>query len=175
MLAAEKLEIILEMPEQEQIIEGNPRTALRSKPVPKTKVKPRFYKLAAIGMICAIFASGLYFCSLVVEITAKGYELNKIKTEVKELAVANERIRLEIAKLDSLDRVEAFAVAELGMRKPLVSDYLLLADKINWNIDDGKIALSGAMETEKLEADGRPLFQQKAAALLAVVLERGKS
>lgn len=180
MLAAEKLETILEMPEIERQVENNVKTAVKPKSVPKAKFRPRFYKLIIVGMIGVIFGSGVYFCSVAAGIATKGYELNKLKTEVKELAVANERIRLDIAKMDSLERVEAIALAELGMRKPLVSDYLLLADSVNWGIKEGELALSSIAAAEieikkQVGAEVRPLFQQKAATLLATVVERGKS
>ncbi len=64
------------------------------------------------------------------------------------------------------------------MRKPLVEDYLLLADGTSWSEAQKELSLLAIAETEEekqFKADSRPLFQQKVAALLAVVLEKGKS
>jgi len=178
LLAAEKLEIAFEASEALSRKESEVKTAIKPSSVSGTKHLPRFYKIVMVLMVCAIFAGGVHFYSLAVGITAKGYELNKLKAEVKELAVTNERIRLEISKEDSLERVEAIAVTELGMRKPLVEDYLLLADNANWSEAQVETPLAVTAETEKekqFHADSRPLFQQKVAALLAVVLEKNKS
>ncbi len=90
MLAAEKLEVVLEAAESPRRGEANAKPAIKPSSVPRAKYKPRFYKIVMVLMICAIFAGGVHFYSLAVGITTKGYELNKLKAEVKELAITNE-------------------------------------------------------------------------------------
>lgn len=72
------------------------------------------------------FVLGLLLASQAATITNKGYEVVQLKKEISSLKTANERLKLEIAQMDSLERIEAIALADLGMEKPSINDYLLL-------------------------------------------------
>jgi len=72
------------------------------------------------------FVLGLLLTSQAAIITNKGYEVVRLKQEISSLQTANERLKLEIAQMDSLERIETIALADLGMEKPSADDYLLL-------------------------------------------------
>ncbi|NLL19046.1 MAG: hypothetical protein GX262_08465 [Clostridia bacterium] len=173
MLAAKKLDdpIYEPIPEQPQ------EEVLHHRP--KSRVTPRFYKFLYVSAVICLFCSGLYFCSLALGIATKGYEINQLKKEISDLETANERLRLEIVRLDSLERVEMLACNELGMKKPEAEDYLLLpgVESSTWSMIQGNnMEVASAKEAEPTpetpDNDKMPLFRQKAAGFLAMALDR---
>lgn len=143
-------------------------------PEPKPKLRPRFYKFVTVGIVGCLFCSGLFLSSLAAGVTTRGYEINSLKNEINNLETANERLRLEIAQMDSLERVEAFALAELGMKKPGAADYFLLPVDEQWAVEGAAGPVLGVAVLEQEEAlieDEIPLFQKKAAAFFSVALK----
>jgi cell division protein FtsL len=173
LLAAKKLddaiyEPIPELP-QEEVMHHRP----------KSRVTPRFFKFLYVSAVVCLFCSGLYFCSLALGIATKGYEINQLKKEISDLETTNERLRLEIVRLDSLERVEMVAYNELGMKKPETEDYLLLpgVESPAWSVIQGNDMEIASVEEaeptpENPNNDNTPLFRQKAAGFLAMALDR---
>ncbi|HHW06614.1 MAG TPA: hypothetical protein GXX34_03615 [Clostridia bacterium] len=173
MLAAKKLEeapYLPSTPSPEQSREE------RLRPHAKPRVKPRFYKFLYVVTVVTMFCCGLYSCSLAMAVATKGYEIAKLKSEIGELETANARLRLEIAKLDSLERIEMLALNEFGMVQPDKDDYMLLPGagflERAGEKQEVEIAEGGEAAAAAASVDDRPLFRQKAAALLAVALGR---
>lgn len=76
----------------------------------------------ALLIVCT-FLIGLALTSQVASFVYQGYEVSKLEKEIAALQTANERLKLEIEELCSLDRVENLAVNQLGMVKPDIGDY----------------------------------------------------
>lgn len=174
MLAARKLDSALDAPMTEILVQ--PSVDTKNKPKVKAKIKPRVLKLTMVAVVGVSFCCSLYFSSLAAGVMTKGYAINNLKSEIEALETANERLRLEIARMDSLERVEALALAELGMKKPGVADYLLLPMNESWSIEgDVDLAIGLAVkeqEVSPLPEDERPIFQKKANVLLSAALDR---
>lgn len=172
MLVAKKLEdaIYEPIPEvpQEEVLHHRP----------KTKLTPRFFKFLYVSTVVCLFCSSLYFCSLALGVATKGYEINRLKEEISALETANERLRLEIVQLDSLEKVEMVAFNELGMKKPDATDYVLLpaVENSTWTVKQAAgLEVAGVEEADSLPETPReeiPLFRQKATDFLAVALGR---
>lgn len=140
-------------------------------PSAKPRIKPRFFKLMLVTIIGCIFAGGLYLSSLAAGITTKGYEINSLKREINALETTNERLRLEIAQMASLERVEELAITELGMETPNVDDYIFLpalAAKETTEEQENLVNVAAIEANDKKEA----LFYEKAVALLSAVQKK---
>jgi len=146
--------------------------AEKLRPQAKPKVKPRFYKLLYVVTVVSLFCCGLYICSLAMAVATKGYEINKLKEEIGGLETANARLRLEIAQLNSLERIEKIALEELGMVQPGKDDYVLLPGAMVLAREGEEQEVQVAVAAEEEARDDLPLFRRKAAALLAVALGR---
>lgn len=174
MLAAKKLEEATYVPSKPS---PEPSRVQMLRPQAKPKVKPRFYKFLYVVTVISLFCCGLYICSLAMAVATKGYEIARLKSEVSELETANARLRLEIAQLNSLERIEMIALHELGMVQPDRDDYMLLpgADFLEQTGEEQEVeiaAAEGEEVTETASEDNLPLFRRKIAALLAVTLGR---
>lgn len=173
MLAAKKLDEATYTPSTPSPEQPSPRT--------KPRFKPRFFKFLYVAIVFSLFCGGLYFCSLAMGVATKGYEITKLKSEINALEAANERLRLEIAELNSLERIEMLALNELGMVQPDVDDYVLLPGAYypeqpeEQPEDEQELAIAVSEEGEHFSTaseDDRPLFRQKAAALWSVAFEK---
>lgn len=69
-------------------------------------------------VIIILLISVLLYIGLNVECIKTGYEINKLKLEKMELTNENKILRIEIAKLKSLERIETVARTELGLVTP---------------------------------------------------------
>ena len=67
-------------------------------------------------------------------IISTGYQYVKLQAELKAVERENEKLRVEIAKLKSLDRIQSIAVNSLGMTSP---KHVFETRQIN---DSGKMA-----------------------------------
>ncbi|MFH1824727.1 MAG: septum formation initiator family protein [Candidatus Firestonebacteria bacterium] len=68
--------------------------------------------------IVVLLISALLYIGLNVECIKTGYEINKLKFKKIELTNENKILRIEIAKLKSLERIETVAREELGLVTP---------------------------------------------------------
>ncbi|WP_227767116.1 cell division protein FtsL [Zhaonella formicivorans] len=89
---------------------------------PKNRQIPVKAKMGIMLLIICAFVTGLALTSRVALFTQKGYQITKLKKEIQSLQTANERLKLEIDQLKSLDRIEKIAVNDLGMTEPTVED-----------------------------------------------------
>lgn len=111
------------MPSHRSYRAANPRsnrtTDLRprqdSRHVERTKVSPMLTSalmtMVAVGLV-------LGYLALRTEIAGVGYSYMKAEARLNDLKTEHERLRLEITRLTSLDRIEKVARAQLGMRDP---------------------------------------------------------
>ena len=89
------------------------RKQLRSPTVLDTNLRSRasvLYRLDAALAIIVVVRSGIS--------ASRGYALVAVQQQAQQLEQENERLRIEIAKLKSPQRIKAIATEELGMEVP---------------------------------------------------------
>ncbi len=75
----------------------------------RSRARVLFLLVAALAMIVVV-RSGIS--------ASRGYELVAVQQQAQQLEQENERLRIEIAKLKSPQRIKAIATEELGMEVP---------------------------------------------------------
>jgi len=86
-------------------------------------IKKNYKPIVSVGPVSLSFNTIFLFLILAIfyftfstQISAKGYELEKIKSQKAEIMAENEKLEVEAARLQSLWRIEQSA-QELGMIK----------------------------------------------------------
>lgn len=72
--------------------------------------------LAKLGV--AAFVYGLVLVFLCLQASTLGYQIVQLEGEIRHLESTNQRLQYEIGKQVSLDYVEQYAIANLGMYRP---------------------------------------------------------
>ncbi|MGI6066989.1 MAG: septum formation initiator family protein [Bacillota bacterium] len=121
MLVARKLS----QEDRYQQYENNRQSSFRSKR--RVKKCAAVEKLVITGCVILALAVGLLFTATQAMVTERSAKITQIKTEITDLQNANERLKLEIARLKSLDRIEMIAMTELGMVQPELSSIQFIA------------------------------------------------
>ncbi len=76
-------------------------------------------KLLFFGLLLSLLVgASLFYVWTRIQVIQLGYEMSKALKENRELTEANKRMRLEVATLKSLSRIERIAIEELRMVKP---------------------------------------------------------
>lgn len=75
-------------------------------------------KVLYAGIFLVAFLLGLGLTWRYVQVTATGYEIVRMKKELKAVADQNQELQMRIENLQSLQRIETVAVTKLGMIKP---------------------------------------------------------
>lgn len=117
----------------------------------KTKAKKAGMMQAKIVVVgCILFAvlTGLMLTATHSQVTQKTDNIIQVKREISDLQNANERLKLEIARLKSLDRIELIAMTELGMVQPGINDIKYIA----FDSDVQKSTTAEALEGENKAA-----------------------
>jgi cell division protein FtsL len=116
---------------KEYDIAKNPSTNNASKEQKKTRTKIRINPAKVKFFLCSLtllsFIMGLALMSLAANVNTKGQELNSIKRELSSLQIANERLQLEKARMLAPGNIEMIAKNELGMERPLSSNFRMIA------------------------------------------------
>ncbi len=88
------------------------------KPKVRPQAKPGLKYLQGAALILALFIFGLFYTYKHTEIIALGYEIESVKQNIATLQGENKRLELEIARLQTPERVEKIARTKLGMEEP---------------------------------------------------------
>ena len=91
-------------------------------------------------VVAADFTFGLYYTSLSAAIASKGYQLERIRSEVRHLETATERLEYTMAAMSSLEKVEKVAVEQLGMSKPDYHQVVYVEERAKTEYKDGMLA-----------------------------------
>lgn len=95
--------------------------------VPQIDVKEKSAKLLGLNVelrkkCCSLAVLLLLLASIATlqseRIISTGYQYVKLQSELKAMERENEQLRVEIAKLKSLERIQSIAVNSLGMTAP---------------------------------------------------------
>ncbi|MCR6544474.1 cell division protein FtsL [Dehalobacterium formicoaceticum] len=84
-------------------------------------------KIIVVGSVLLAVVTGLMLTATHAQITYRNSNIIQIKNEISDLQNANERLKLEIARKKSLDRIESIATKELGMIQPGINDIKYVA------------------------------------------------
>ena len=93
----------------------------------KSSLNPRLMAVSAIGLI---FLTGLFFITTQAIITNRSDKIIQTKAEILDLQNSNERLKLKIAEMKSMNRIEQIARNQLGMVSPQTEsiEYIAFAD-----------------------------------------------
>ncbi|MCX8117183.1 MAG: cell division protein FtsL [Desulfobacterota bacterium] len=70
------------------------------------------------SLLCLLVGASLFYVWTRIRVIQLGYDISNALQENRALLEANKRMRLEVATLKSLERIERIAVEELRMVKP---------------------------------------------------------
>lgn len=94
---------------------------LRVNQAHRTKKVMRFKgrtKVLYAGIFLLAFLLGLGLTWRYVQVTTTGYEIVRMKKDLKAMEVENQQLQVQVENLQSLVRIESVAVNKLGMIKP---------------------------------------------------------
>mgnify|MGYP005833063341 CR=1 FL=1 len=88
-----------------------------ARPVWRSRRRPG---VALLGLCVAAWLAGCLALGAWVRLEniQAGYDISELRRERTRLAEANRKLELELARLSSLDRIEAVAGGKLGMKFP---------------------------------------------------------
>ena len=91
-----------------------PRQHLRAAPRPSRKLMPLVGWAAAITVVVALFALALFHAMIVDRQTT----LDNLNKQIEDVRAVNDRLRFNVARAESPDRIVAEALYRLGMVEP---------------------------------------------------------
>ncbi|MBR2783918.1 MAG: hypothetical protein IKD93_06990 [Firmicutes bacterium] len=118
--------------------------------------------LAVIAVL--VYMLGLTFVSA--KITAAGAEINAINEQIATLENDAALADMTIGSKSSLERIESYAIKELGMVYPDPNETYFLGESSSQAIAAGRAALTGAAATE---AEAEPPAEEEAGGFFANV------
>jgi len=71
--------------------------------------------IVRLVMVALLLFSVLYRFSIITEYQ---YKIEKLRSEIEGISMQNERLKVEIASLKSISRIEEIAVNKLNMKEP---------------------------------------------------------
>jgi len=141
---------------------------------PKTQVKARTEKrpspLAGIGISAILFLMGISYTFLQAAQAHLIWQVNQTKETNAAMQMDNEKLKLEVAKLKSLDRIEMIAVNQLQMVQNPGVEYLAFQAKPAAN-KGGEVPAVQTATAQVLA--GNNLFETIATALAKGAQDRG--
>jgi len=78
-------------------------------------------KIIIAGIVLVTFLLAFIFISIEAKITAYGYQVTELKEQIKDIENQSDRLDLEIASLNSLSRIENYALSKLDMVYPEIN------------------------------------------------------
>lgn len=90
------------------------------RPIPKINGFPlhRPRLLPLFTFIALLLAVSLFFVWSRIQVVNLAYDISSLEGRLRSVQQETQRLRLEAASLRSLERIEMFAVKELGLRLP---------------------------------------------------------
>lgn len=132
--------------------------------------------ICGVTLIAAFFLTGLSYTCIKALSAQLNLQVNQLKRENLTIQMDNEKMKLEIARLKSLDRIENIASSRLGMVKDPTVEYLDI-EYVNTTTGQGAtVGIVASKQEEsaldtKTQAPGSTFIGRIAAA---IQLERKK-
>lgn len=86
----------------------------------------RHDKIIIAGIVISAFLLAFIFISIEAKITAYGYQVTELKEQIADIENQCDRLDLEIASLNSLSRIENYALTKLDMIYPEINSITYL-------------------------------------------------
>lgn len=99
----------------------------RTVPVQVGSGEDKRARLSLMAMVVVAFLLGAAFSYVNAQAMNVGYQTETLRKEIGRLEAENQSLKTAVYKLDSLSRVEALAVTQLGMVRPTPNDVLFVA------------------------------------------------
>lgn|GEM_PF-3901429 len=156
-----------------------PSIAVPKKSRQAKKKLPARVKFVIVSFVGLMFVVGLALTSRVVLYFYRGYEIARLNGEIEALQTDNERLKLEIEQLCSLNRIENLALNKLGMVKPDTDDIEMLpinenpalASKGTGTNDSDNSADSPAHTEEQPKDSLLAVWSEKLSSLFVQIVE----
>ena len=87
---------------------------------------PLVVVVLGVSLIGLMFLTGLSYTYLKARIAHLNWQISQGKKDIAAMQVQNEKLKLEIARLKSLERIEKVATAQMGMIKNPQVEYLAI-------------------------------------------------
>lgn len=110
------------------------------------KTSPVFGVACGVMLITVLFTIGLSYIFIQAIQARMHFEMTQLQHSNQDIIMQNEKFKLEIAKLKSLDRIEEIAVVNMGMIKDPEIQYLALRDETEAGL---KAAQNGTMQASQ--------------------------
>lgn len=110
--------------------------------------------------VSAVFIYLLVVAFVGAKICNVGVEINSLKAQIEDTENMIARAELEIGKLASLDRIESYAISNLGMVYPEAEDIHLLDEQSSLKIAQGNQAISTATAEAEAATEEESSFWQ---------------
>jgi len=132
-----------------------PRREISSPPKPqvgkKAAVMPQMVVITAVSLV---FLTGLLLIMTQAMITSRSDSIIQTRAEITDLKNSNERLKLKIAELKSLERIDSIARTQLGMVSPQETSIEYIA------FLEGAAAAETASSETALESSSAPEVEQ---------------
>lgn len=116
------------------------QTAYKTQKVKVRRVKRSTSPLAGVLIIALIFVLGLSYTFMKAGKAHLIWQLSQSKQTTLAMQMENEKLRLEVAKLKSLERIEQIAVSQMGMVKNPGVEYLAFSEGSGSKLKDSAAA-----------------------------------
>ena len=105
-----------------------PRTrAVRRQPIAhKRAAAGRRYIRQAMSLLAVIVLVALFLVWARIQVIQLGYEVSRLRKEVRDLGQRRDLLEADVAKLKSPERLEASATGLFGMRSPMGDEVVVL-------------------------------------------------
>lgn len=108
-------------------------TEVRQNKKPKRKLLIKT-QVVLVSSVFVLFLTGLGLTSLSSALNSKGLEVYKLQRLIEQQERENERLRLDISKLESPQRIQQIATERLGMIVPTSKDVRIVHADIPENV-----------------------------------------
>lgn len=151
----------------------------QSPPARKQKVRARTKRqsspVVGLAVISLLFALGLSYVFLQATKAHMNWQISKAEENMAVIQMDNEKLRLEVAELSSLDRIESIASSQLLMIKSPKVEYLAFQDGIAGGKSSDYLVNSEAVAAAVLEDVSKSdnILQKIAAAISEGIRDKG--
>jgi cell division protein FtsL len=126
---------------------------LRLMPKERQKQQVMHKDRKLIAIITAVVLALLFCCVMAeAQINSVGYEINKTKEAITAMEAQSQKLELEVEQLGSLDRIEEYAVNQLGMVNLQSSDIIYI--DYNAGLSSAKAAAATPQSAANAEQAG---------------------
>lgn len=120
----------------------------------------RHDKIVIAGIVITAFVLAFIFISIEAKITAYGYQVTELKEQIQDIENQSDRLDLEIASLNSLSRIENYALTKLNMVYPEINNigYLDISGSVAVAESSGNNKSDASAQTATGDSSAHPFW-----------------